>query len=51
MNTSAGIRSLRILLGGFAAEVLVIALVILVSVLFGKNTLTYTAPTGETPRP
>jgi hypothetical protein len=38
MSTSAGIRWLRVLFGGFLAEVLVIALVIPVSLLFGKNT-------------
>jgi putative membrane protein (TIGR04086 family) len=47
MNTSAGIRWLRILLGGFLAEVLVIALVIPISLLFGKNTLTYSAPAAS----
>jgi putative membrane protein (TIGR04086 family) len=47
MNTPAGIRWLRILLGGFLAEVLVIALVIPVSLLFGKNTLAYTAPAAS----
>jgi len=44
MNTSAGIRWLRVLLGGFLAEVLVIALVIPLSLLFGKNVLPYAAP-------
>lgn len=47
MNTSAGIRWLRILLGGFLAEVLVIALVIPIAQLFGKNTLTYSAPAAS----
>lgn len=47
MNTSAGIRWLRILLGGFLAEVLVIALVIPISLLFGKNTLTSSAPAAS----
>ena len=44
MNTSVGIRWLRVLLGGFLAEVLVIALVIPLSLLFGKNVLPYAAP-------
>jgi putative membrane protein (TIGR04086 family) len=47
METSAAIRWLRILLGGFLAEVLVIALVIPVALLFGKSTLTYTAPAAS----
>ena len=47
METSAGIRWLRILLGGFLAEVLVIGLVIPVALLFGKNTLTYSAPAAS----
>ena len=47
MNTSAGIRWLRVLLGGFLAEVLVIALVFPVALLFGKSTLTYTAPAAS----
>jgi putative membrane protein (TIGR04086 family) len=47
MSTSAGIRWLRVLFGGFLAEVLVIALVIPVSLLFGKNTLTYAAPVAS----
>jgi hypothetical protein len=47
MNTSAGIRWVRVLLGGFLAEVLVIALVIPISLLFGKNTLTYSAPAAS----
>jgi putative membrane protein (TIGR04086 family) len=47
MSTSAGIRWLRVLFAGFLAEVLVIALVIPVSLLFGKNTLTYAAPVAS----
>jgi putative membrane protein (TIGR04086 family) len=47
MNTSAGIHWLRVLLGGFLAEVLVIALVSPVALLFGKNTLTFTAPAAS----
>jgi putative membrane protein (TIGR04086 family) len=47
MSTSVGIRWLRVLLGGFLAEVLVIALVIPISLLFGKNTLTYAAPAAS----
>jgi putative membrane protein (TIGR04086 family) len=47
MSTSGGIRWLRVLLAGFLAEVLVIALVIPVSLLFGKNTLTYAAPAAS----
>jgi hypothetical protein len=47
MNTSVGIRWLRVLLGGFLAEVLVIALVIPFALLLGKNTLTYTAPAAS----
>jgi putative membrane protein (TIGR04086 family) len=44
MGTPAGIHWLRVLLAGFLAEVLVIALVIPPALLVGKNTLTYTAP-------
>jgi putative membrane protein (TIGR04086 family) len=44
MDTRAGIHWLRVLLAGFLAEVLVIALVIPPALLVGKNTLTYTAP-------
>jgi len=47
MNTSGGIRWLRVLLAGFLAEVLVIALVIPFALLLGKNTLTYTAPAAS----
>lgn len=47
MNRSAGIRWLRILLGGFLAEVSVIALVILLSLLFGKQTIPSTALFGS----
>jgi putative membrane protein (TIGR04086 family) len=44
MDTRAGIRWLRVLLAGFLAELLVIALVIPPALLLGKNTLAYTAP-------
>jgi hypothetical protein len=44
MNTSARIHWLRVLLGGFLAEVSVIALVIPVSLLFGQHALLYAAP-------
>ena len=44
MDTRAGIHWLRVLLAGFLAEVLVIALVIPLALLLGQNTLTYTAP-------
>lgn len=47
MNHPAGIHWLRILLGGFLAEVSVIALVIPVSLLFGKQTIPYTALLGS----
>ena len=47
MNHSAGIHWLRILLGGFLAEVFVIALVIPVSLLFGKQTIPSTALFGS----
>jgi putative membrane protein (TIGR04086 family) len=47
MNHSAGIHWLRVLLGGFLAEVFVIALVIPVSLLFGKQTVPYTALLGS----
>jgi len=47
MSTSAGIRWLRVLLAGFLAEVFVIALVIPISLLFGKNTLSYSAPAAS----
>jgi putative membrane protein (TIGR04086 family) len=47
MNTPTGIRWARILLGGFLAEVAVIALVLPIALLFGKNTLTYTAPAAS----
>jgi putative membrane protein (TIGR04086 family) len=43
MNASARIHWLRVFLGGFLAEVSVIALVIPVSLLFGKQTVPYTA--------
>jgi putative membrane protein (TIGR04086 family) len=47
MNTHTGIRWLRVLLAGFLAEVLVILLVLPLALLFGKNTLTYTAPAAS----
>jgi putative membrane protein (TIGR04086 family) len=47
MSTSAGIHWLRVLLGGFLAEVSVIALVIPIALLAGKNTLTYSAPVAS----
>jgi len=47
MSTTVGIRWLRVLLAGFLAEILVIALVIPVSLLFGKNALTYAAPAAS----
>jgi putative membrane protein (TIGR04086 family) len=47
MDTPAGIRWLRVLLAGFLAEVLVIALVIPIALLFGQNTLPYTAPAAS----
>ncbi|HWY08562.1 MAG TPA: TIGR04086 family membrane protein [Candidatus Acidoferrales bacterium] len=43
MNTHARIHWLRILLGGFLAEVSVIAVVIPVSLLFGKQAVPYAA--------
>jgi putative membrane protein (TIGR04086 family) len=47
MNTYGEIRWPRVLLAGFLAEVLVIALVIPFALLLGKNTLTYTAPAAS----
>jgi hypothetical protein len=47
MNTSARIHWLRVLLGGFLAEVSLIALVIPVSLLFGKQTVPYVALLGS----
>jgi len=47
MDTSARIHWLRILLGGFLAEVSVIALVIPISLLFGKKTVPYVALLGS----
>ena len=47
MTTSSGIHWLRILLAGFLAEVAVIALVLPLALLFGKNTLTYSAPVAS----
>ena len=47
MSTSAGIHWPRILLGGFLAEVSVIALVLPLALLAGKSTLTYAAPAAS----
>jgi putative membrane protein (TIGR04086 family) len=47
MSTSAGIHWLRVLLGGFLAEVSVIALILPIALLAGKNTLTYSAPAAS----
>ncbi len=47
MSTPAGIRWLRVLLAGFLAEVSVIAFVLPIALLFGKNTLTYSAPAAS----
>ncbi|HET6931976.1 MAG TPA: hypothetical protein VFI45_16740 [Candidatus Acidoferrum sp.] len=47
MTASSGIHWLRALLGGFLAEVSVIALVLPIALLAGKNTLTYTAPAAS----
>jgi len=47
MGIPAGIRWLRILLGGFLAEVSVIALVLPLAFLLGNNTLSYTAPAAS----
>jgi putative membrane protein (TIGR04086 family) len=47
MNTATGIHWLRVLLGGFLAEVSLIALVIPVSLLFGKQTVPYIALLGS----
>jgi hypothetical protein len=47
VNHPAGIHWLRILFGGFLAEVSVIALVIPVSLLFGKQTIPSTALLGS----
>ena len=47
MTASSGIHWLRVLLGGFLAEVSVIALVIPIALLAGKNTLTYSAPAAS----
>jgi putative membrane protein (TIGR04086 family) len=44
MATSAQIHWVRIIIGGFLAELSVIAFVIPVSMLFGKSSLQYTAP-------
>ena len=47
MSTPEGIRWLRVLLAGFLAEVSVIALVLPIALLFGKNTLTYSTPAAS----
>jgi len=47
MTASSGVHWLRVLLGGFLAEVSVIALVLPLALLFGKNTLTYSAPAAS----
>jgi putative membrane protein (TIGR04086 family) len=47
MNTPAGIHWLRVLLAGFLAEVSVIAIVLPIALLFGKNTLPYSAPAAS----
>ena len=47
MSTAAGIHWLRVLLAGFLAEVVVIALVLPIAMLAGKSTLTYTAPVAS----
>jgi putative membrane protein (TIGR04086 family) len=47
LTSSLGIHWLRVLLGGFLAEVAVIALVLPVASLAGKNTLTYSAPAAS----
>ena len=47
MNTSPGIHWLRTLIGGFLAEVSVIAIVIPVSLLFGKQAVPYAALLGS----
>jgi hypothetical protein len=47
MSTSAGIHWLRVLLGGFLAEVSVIGLILPIALLAGKNTLTYSAPAAS----
>jgi hypothetical protein len=47
MNASSGIHWLRALLGGFLAEVLVIVLVLPLANLFGRSTLTYSAPAAS----
>jgi putative membrane protein (TIGR04086 family) len=47
MGTSSSIHWVRILIGGFLAELSVIAFVIPVSLLFGKHSLQYTAPAAS----
>ena len=47
MNTSAQFHWVRVLIGGFLAEVSLIALVIPVSLLYGQHVLLYVAPPGS----
>jgi putative membrane protein (TIGR04086 family) len=47
MTALSGIHWLRALLGGFLAEVSVITLVLPLAVLFGNNTLAYSAPAAS----
>ena len=47
MSTTAGIHWPQVLLAGFLAEVSVIVLVLPIALLFGKNTLTYSAPAAS----
>lgn len=47
MASSSRIHWVRILIGGFLAEVSVIAFVIPVSLLFGKHSLPYSAPVAS----
>src|SRR5271170_7161336 len=47
MSVLAGIRWVRILIGGFLAEVVVIAVVVPISFALGQNSMLYTAPVGS----
>jgi hypothetical protein len=47
MNTSAKFHWVRVLIGGFLAEVSVFVLVIPVSLLFGRHALLYAAPVAS----
>jgi hypothetical protein len=47
VSTSVGIHWLRVLLGGFLAEIAVIVLVLPIALLAGKNTLPYSAPAAS----